>query len=164
ARLTGWEASRFAGHWLGRLVRGILRDLPAVAERGGFDGLVMDQLGIGAESVCSGIGLPLAAGCNLLTGQSESRGPQVVFSWRYRTSLPFRLRNVIGQLMLNATGWPLVLELMRYRNRHHLPRLTYSYGNEMPPSLVQVAQTPAFFDFPRRHLPDHFHYTNPWID
>jgi MGT family glycosyltransferase len=34
----------------------------------------------------------------------------------------------------------------------------------MPPSLVQVAQTPAFFDFPRRHLPDHFHYTGPWSE
>ena len=164
ARLTGWEASRLAGHWLGRFVRGIVRDLPAIAERECFDGLVMDQLSIGAESVCSVIGLPVAVACNSLTVHAESRVPPIVFSWRCRTSLPFRLRNVIGQLMLNATGWPVVLELMRYRSRHHLPRLTYSYGNEMPPSLVQVAQTPAFFDFPRRHLPDHFHYTNPWIE
>lgn len=34
----------------------------------------------------------------------------------------------------------------------------------MPPSLVQVSQQPPFFDFPRKKLPDHFHYTGPWVD
>jgi MGT family glycosyltransferase len=28
--------------------------------------------------------------------------------------------------------------------------------------LIQVAQQPAFFDFPRERLPDHFHFTGPW--
>src|ERR1700720_4043416 len=45
--LSGWEASRFAGHWLRRFVRGILRDLPEIAERERFDGLVMDQISVG---------------------------------------------------------------------------------------------------------------------
>ena len=42
--------------------------------------------------------------------------------------------------------------------------MTFHHMNEMPPSLVQVAQQPASFDFPRRHLPDHFHYTGPWTE
>jgi len=28
--------------------------------------------------------------------------------------------------------------------------------------LAQIAQQPAFFDFPRKELPSHFHYTGPW--
>jgi UDP:flavonoid glycosyltransferase YjiC (YdhE family) len=162
--LSGWAASRFAGHWLKRFVRGILRDLPVIVERERFDGLVMDQISIGAESVCEAMGLPFAVACNSLIGHAESRVPPVVFSWRCRTSVLFRPRNLIGQFILLSTGWPLVLELVPFRLKHKLPRLTYSHGNEMPPSLVQVAQTPAFFDFPRRHLPDHFHYTGPWSE
>ncbi len=42
--------------------------------------------------------------------------------------------------------------------------MTFYHLNELPPSLVQVAQQPAFLDFPRRHLPDHFHYTGPWAE
>ena len=164
AELSGWEASRFAGHWLRRFARGILRDLPEIAERERFDGLVMDQISVGAESVCEAIGLPLAVACNSLIGHAESRVPPVIFSWDCRTSVLFRLRNLVGQFMLLSTGWPLVLELVPFRMKHKLPRLTYSHGNEMPPSLVQVAQTPALFDFPRRHLPDHFHYTGPWSE
>ena len=164
AELSGWEASRFVGHWLRRFARGILRDLPEIARREQFDGLVMDQISIGAESVCHLLGLPLAVACCSLLGQAESRVPPIVFSWPYRTSLPFRLRNLLGQFMLLSTGWPLMLELVPFRRTHKLPRLTYSHGNETPPSLVQVAQTPAFFDFPRSHLPDHFHYTGPWSE
>lgn len=164
AELSGRAASRFAGHWLGRLARGILRDLPEIATRERFDGLVMDQIGIGAESACAVIGLPLAVACNSLLGHAESGVPPIIFSWRCRRSLPFRLRNVVGQLLLMSTGWPLVLPLTSYRLKHRLPPLTYSFGDELPPSLVQVAQTPAFFDFPRRQLPDHFHYTGPWVE
>jgi MGT family glycosyltransferase len=164
AELVGWKASRFAGHWLRRFARGILRDLPEIAKRQRFDGLVMDQISIGAESVCHLLGLPLAVACCSLLGQAELRLPPIVFSWPYRTAFPFRLRNLIGQFMLLSTGWPLMLELLPYRRKHKLPRLTYKHGNETPPSLVQVAQTPAFFDFPRRHLPDNFYYTGPWTE
>src|SRR5262245_8970346 len=164
AELVGWKASRFAVHWLRRFARGILRDLPEIAKRKRFDGLVMDQISIGAESVCEAIGLPLAVACCSLLGQAESRVPPIVFSWPYRTSLLFRLRNLISQFMFMSTGWPLVLELMPFRRNHKLPRMTYNHGNETPQSLVQVAQTPAFFDFPRRHLPDNFHYTGPWTE
>jgi UDP:flavonoid glycosyltransferase YjiC (YdhE family) len=40
--LTGFKASRFAGNWLGRFA-GILRELPQIAARERFDGLVMDR-------------------------------------------------------------------------------------------------------------------------
>jgi UDP:flavonoid glycosyltransferase YjiC (YdhE family) len=162
--LYGWQASRFAGRWLRRFARGILRDLPAIVEREQFDGLVMDQISIGGESVCHAMNLPMAVACNSLLGHAESRVPPMVFSWPYRPGLLFRGLNLAGQLMLLSTGWPVVLELLPFRRKHRLPRLSYHHGNETPPSLVQVAQAPEFFDFPRRNLPDHFHYTGPWTD
>ena len=70
----------------------------------------------------------------------------------------------MGLILSYSTGWPVTWELVRYRLKHRLPPLAFSHLNAMPPSLVQVAQQPACFDFPRRHLPDHFHYTGPWTE
>ena len=161
--LAGLGASRFAGKWLGQFARGILRDLPEITGREQFDGLVMDQVSIGTESVCHAFGIPMALACSALMFHTESRVPPCNSSWRCRTSLPFRLRNVFGQFVLNLTGWPILREVVPFRFKHRLPQMGFYHINEMPPSLVQVAQQPAFFDFPRRHLPDHFHYTGPWI-
>jgi zeaxanthin glucosyltransferase len=160
--LSGLKAGRFVGHWLGRFARGILRDLPAIAARERFDGVVMDQISLGTESVCAALGLRLAVACCALTLHAESGVPPLGFSWRCRTSPAYRLRNLLGLLVTYSTGWPVTGELLRFRFRHRLPRMPFQYMNELPPSLVQVAQQPAFFDFPRRHLPDHFHYTGPW--
>jgi len=162
--LSGLKASRFVGHWLGRMAKGILRDLPEIAARERFDGLVMDQICLGTESVCAAINLPLAVACCALPLHAESRVPHSIFSWRYRPAMPFRLRNLFGLLLAYSTGWPVTVELLRYRLQHRLPHLGFDHLNEMPPSLVQVAQVPACFDFPRRHLPDHFHYTGPWLE
>ena len=162
--LSGLQASRFVGHWLGHFATGILRELLEIAAREQFDGLVMDQICLGTESVCAALNLPMAVACCALTLHAESRVPPSIFSWRYRTSLPFRFRNQLGLLLAYSTGWPVTLALLRYRLKHRLPRLTFHHMNEMPPSLVQVAQQPACFDFPRRYLPDHFHYTGPWTE
>jgi len=161
--LSGMRASRFVGHWLGRFARGILRSLPEIAAKERFDGLVMDQVCLGTESACAAINLPMAVACCALPLHAESRVPYQIFSWPYRPALPFRLRNQLGLLLAYSTGWPVTAELVRYRLKHRLPYLRFNHMSEMPPSLVQVAQLPASFDFPRRHLPNHFHYTGPWL-
>jgi MGT family glycosyltransferase len=38
----------------------------------------------------------------------------------------------------------------------------YRFGDTREFGLAQIAQQPAFFDFPRSQLPTHFHYTGPW--
>jgi len=160
--LTGLKASRFIGYWLGRFARGILRDLPAIVDRERFDGLIMDQVSIGTESVCQNLGLPMAVACNALSLHAERGVPPLPFSWRYRPSLPFHVRNMLGLLLAYSTGWPVTVEVVRFRIKNKLPGMRFYHMNELPPSLVQVAQQPGFFDFPRKHLPDHFHYTGPW--
>lgn len=162
--LSGMRASRYVGHWLGRLAGGIQRDLPDIAAKEKFDGLVMDQICLGTEGVCAALGLPMAVACCALTLHAESRVPPSIFSFPYRPSLPFRLRNQLALLLAYSTGWPVTRELLRYRRKHGLPFMAFDHLNEMPPSLVQVAQQPACFDFPRRRLPDHFHYTAPWTE
>src|SRR5207248_8929832 len=119
---------------------------------------------VGTEGVCDVLGLPLAVGCSALALHIESRVPPVMWPWPYRTALPFRVRNTLAQFLINLTGMPVAREMTLYRFRHRLRPMGYHYVNQMRPSLVQVAQQPAFFDFPRHSLPDNFHYTAPWLD
>jgi zeaxanthin glucosyltransferase len=55
---------------------------------------------------------------------------------------------------------PILREINARRIRHGLPRLTG--GVPEGAGLAQIAQQPAFFDYPRERLPDTFHYTGPW--
>jgi len=152
----------FVGRWLGLWARGILRDLPPLAAKHSLDGIVMDQVSIGTEAACAAAGLPLAVACAALPLHFESRVPPITAFAKYRPGLPFQIRNLAWQMAAHFTGLPVVREILPYRLRHGLPRMKFDHMNQMPPSLVQVAQQPACLDFPRRGLPDHFHYTGPW--
>ena len=161
--LAGLKASRFVGRWLGVLAKGILRDLPECLARERFDGVVMDQICFGTEAVCEAMRTPMAVACSALALHSEAAIPPSMFPWRYKDTFSGRLRNRVGLMLSYSIGWPVTVRLIRYRVAKRLPAMRFSHMNEMPPSLVQVAQQPREFDLPRRHLPDHFHYTGPWI-
>jgi MGT family glycosyltransferase len=163
-RFAGRRATRAATRGLARLARGILRDLPGVLERERFDGLVLDQIALGGEGVCEVLRMPLAVVCNSLMLHAEPTIPPIICSWAYGTDLWSVVRNLAGYAFHNSMGIPVVRELLPYRSRHKLGWLNLSHINRMPPSLVQVAQLPAFLDFPRRRLPKRFHYTGPWTE
>jgi MGT family glycosyltransferase len=163
-KLTGLRAQRCATRSLAQLSRGIVRDLPSIISKEQFDGLVMDHLALGAEDVCRVMDLPLAVACNALPLHAEPRVPPLVFSWTYTGSLVSCIRNLAGYAVQNSAGWPLVKEIMPYRKQHGLGFPRYSHYNHIPPSLVQISQTPEFLDYPRRFLPRHFHYTGPWVE
>ncbi len=162
--LTGWRAGFYYGRWLGCFARGILRDLPKISAKEKFDGIVMDQVSIGTEAVCAAQGLPMAVACAALMLLFERRVPPIISHHPYRRGVLAQCQNVFSQIGANFTGWPVVVELLPFRLRHCLGRMKFDHMNELPPSLVQVAQQPVFFDFPRRSLPSHVHCTGPWSD
>jgi MGT family glycosyltransferase len=71
------------------------------------------------------------------------------------------LRNRLGNRLLGWAARPIRRVINEFRAAHRLRPIgaDVTAGGE---ELVQVAQQPAFFDFPRERLPDHFHYTGPW--
>lgn len=163
-RLSGLAGTRCATTCLGRLARGILRELPALSARERFDGLVMDQIAVGTEGACEVARLPLAVACNAIMLHAEPSIPPQVFTWPYRRTPLAWVRNLAGFVVHNSAGWPVLRELLPFRFRHKLSFIGPSFMTEHPPSLVQLSQLPEFLDFPRRRLPDHFYYTGPWID
>lgn len=163
-RLGGLRATAAAAHTIALVVRGALRELPACFTRTPLDGLVMDQTCVGIESLCEVWGIPLAVACCALPLHFDVATPPPYFPWRPRTGALGRWRNLWGLGVSDMAAWPMVRETMRFRMRHGQPAMGLRYFNELAPSLVQVAQQPAAFDFPARRLPTHFHYTAPWVD
>jgi len=159
---TGLRAGKFTLDWIGRMTRSLLTDLPPLFQETRFDGVIMDQICFGTESVADSAGLPLVVACNALPVHMQPDIPPHSETWPWSSSRWARLRNRIAQhgiLTLARTFWrPIrdaeVAKGRRWNIWHQL--------NEIPPSLAHVSQLPACFDFPRQHAPDHFHHTGPW--
>jgi zeaxanthin glucosyltransferase len=139
-------------------------ELPPLLNRLKLDGLIVDQLCYGAESVAEALGVPMVMACNALPFHRESRVPLCFRHWNYNPALWARARNRLEGAISLLEGWRLSLFYLRHRKSLGLGPPKLSHINELPPSLAQVAQIPEFFDFPRRNLPDHFHYTGPWLE
>jgi zeaxanthin glucosyltransferase len=162
--LTGIKANRFAGNWIGAIARGFIRELPEIFHAQKFDGLVMDQIAIGAESVAAVHKVPLALACCALAANPEWTIPPSLFHWNYSRSLAARFRNVIAYSVASLNGLSVMRAIMPYRRKHRLGLIHVNHMNHSRPSLVQVTQQPRFFDFPRDYLPKNFHYTGPFLE
>jgi MGT family glycosyltransferase len=76
--------------------------------------------------------------------------------WKYRDDLIGRLRNrVLGATLPPIYNW------LTGAARVGVSPLMLCFATPQL-GLAHIAQQPAFFDFPRRELPAHFHYSGPW--
>ena len=160
AELKGIAALRLTGRLLREATLIGLRDIPGALARAGVDGCVVDQVSPEGAAVAEVANLPFVVVCNALAMHQEPNVPPPVLGWRHRTGWTARLRNRLGNRLLELAVAPLVRVVNRYRMANGLPR--YRLSDKDLVGLAQVAQQPAFFDFPRSQLPPHFHYTGPW--
>jgi MGT family glycosyltransferase len=161
--LQGLAASKHAIQILGaRMAGAILGEFPELLPKLELDGLIMDQVCPGADCVAALLQLPLAVACNAFPLHMDPDVPPYYLAGPYQPTAWRRFRNRLAYLrmMLHCRG--VFGMLVRFRRRHRLPLPRWNGFNEISPSLVQVSQVPAWLDYPRRQLPDHFHYTGPW--
>jgi MGT family glycosyltransferase len=161
AELTGLAAMKLTGRLLADIEAVGFRDLPAAFREHGVEAVVTDQVSAAGACVAEVLGLPLAVACNALSLHQEPGVPPPVLPWAYRRGPVANVRNRVGNLALRWAGKPIRRKIDAYRAAHRLPPAAGVLA-ATPAELVQVAQQPAFFDFPRARLPAHFHYTGPW--
>jgi zeaxanthin glucosyltransferase len=156
----GLSAIRLTAELLRRAAVTILEQAPEAVRGAKIDALLVDQVTPAGETVAEMLRLPFLTICNALALNSEPAIPPAVTPWRYRRGRLWRFRNALGETIFRWVAKPIVREINTRRLRHGLPPLTGSVFESA--SLAQIAQQPAFFDYPRERLPDSFHYTGPW--
>ncbi len=159
-RLSGLRAIRFTGELLRRAAVTVLDEASIAISEAGVDALLVDQVTPAGATVAEMLNLPFVWVCNALALNPDPALPPAVTPWRYRTGAIGRFRNALGDTILRCAARPILNEINARRVRHGLPRLKGRTSESA--GLAQIAQQPAFFDYPRERLPDNFHYTGPW--
>jgi zeaxanthin glucosyltransferase len=158
--LAGLKAIEFTAELLRRSAVIMLAQAPAAIASAGIDALLVDQVTPAGETVAEILHLPFVSVCNALALNSDPALPPAVTPWHYRRGRIWRWRNRLGDSILRMAARPIVREINSRRARYGLPQIAARIPEGV--GLAQIAQQPAFFDYPRERLPINFHYTGPW--
>jgi MGT family glycosyltransferase len=92
----------------------------------------------------------------------DPSAPPVNIPWPHRTGLGARLRNWVGNRVVERIFSGVIGTINQQRRRWGLTPLRNF--NALFSDLAQVSQLPAELELPGRRLPPHFHHTGPWTD
>lgn len=137
----------------------LCRELPRAVEVLGIDAIVADQMEAAGGLVAEALGLPFVSVACALPVNREPGIPLAVMPFGYEDSE--RARQVVE-------GSTRVYDWMMAPHRRSIEANARRLGIPVRGALheclsprVQVSQTVAGFDFPRRALPPHFHHVGP---
>lgn len=137
----------------------LCRELPHAVEALGIDAIVADQMEAAGGLVAESLGLPFVSVACALPVNREPGIPLAVMPFGYEDSE--RARRVVE-------GSTRVYDWMMAPHRRSIEANARRLGIPVRGALheclsprVQVSQTVAGFDFPRRALPPHFHHVGP---
>lgn len=137
----------------------LCKELPAAIEALRIDALLGDQMEAAAGLVAEALQLPFVSVACALPVNREAAVPLPVMPFGYDASA----RGL--QMVAGSTS---VYDWIMTPHRRAIERQARNLGisprdamHECLSPLAQISQTIAGFDFPRRHLPDHFHHVGP---
>ena len=158
-QLDGLAALRFTIQAVQKTTEMICRDAPAAIRDADIGFLLVDQTEPAGGTVAEHLGLPFVTICNALLLNRESRVPPPFTSWSFSEGPFARIRNWTGYAASDRITSPIRRVLAKYRKAWALS--PHRHPEESFSRLAQISQQPAAFDFPRRSLPDSFHYAGP---
>jgi MGT family glycosyltransferase len=134
----------------------ILRLAPKAFEDLQVDGVLVDQTLPAGGTAAQRAGIPFVTLCSALLWNEEPSVPPPFTHWSYAETPQALSRNRRGY-----AGWhwfmrPALQVINRYRHTWDIPLLRRVDDTFSP--LAQISQLCPAFDFPRRELPESFHY------
>lgn len=138
------------------------RELPEVLKKANVEALVVDQTTYAGGTVADFLGLPYVTVCNALLINREEGVPPYFTKWTYNTAWWARLRNRVGNSLLNRLTYPIWEAVQNQRRQWNLK--PYLNRNNIGSNLAQICQLPPGYDFPRVELAECFHYVGPLQD
>jgi len=158
--MKGMKAVRFTIDLVKKRTVAGLRDLPGLMRDDRIDGVVADQLMVAAAVVARSEDIPYVTVSNALALNQEPLAPPVFTTGQYGNGIAYLLRNRIKYEVYNRMTRPVLDIVNAFQQERKLP--IYRHIDTTNSTLAQVAQQPAAFDFPRKRLPNTFHYTGPF--
>jgi len=162
SELSGRAALKYSVDCACRISEVILRDGPDALRGQRIDVLLVDQNEPSGGSVAERLGIPFLSVCTSLPLNREPLIPPPFVGWKFVDSPLGKVRNRIGYAIADRLIAPIQAVLNRYRKKWKLPPV--SRPDDTFSRLGSIAQMPKVFDFPRKHLPETFHYLGPWFD
>nr|AEQ20297.1 glycosyl transferase [uncultured bacterium CSLG7] len=159
SKRPGLAALRFTVRAIQKTTETICRDAPAAVKGAHVDVLLVDQTEPAGGTVAEYLGLPFVTICNALALNREPGVPPPFTPWRYRDDWWGRTRNQLGNRISDRILAPVRETLAERRAQWNLP--AHTDLDKTFSRLAQISQQPPEFDFPRRSLPDVFHYAGP---
>lgn len=135
-------------------------EAPRAFRSANVDAVLVDMSEPGAASAAEAAGLPFITVCNAIPLHGEPAVPPDFSPWPYSTNAWAKLRNRAAYSVRDLMIWPLHRTVNHYRRRHAL-RAYRSPEDSFSP-FAQITQLVPEFDFPRKRLPDVFHYVGPY--
>ncbi|MFM7425871.1 MAG: glycosyltransferase [Elainella sp.] len=154
--LTGRAGLKFTIDFFKRETEMLFREAPEAIRAADIEMLIVDQVTSPIATVADYLDLPFVTVCNAMLIHHEPAVPPYFTHWAYSTTLWARLRNRLGNALVNFLTGDLWREICTQRCRWNLPACQKRDDSYSP--LAQMCQLPKAFDFPRERLPAHFHY------
>ena len=161
-RLSGLAGLRFSVAYFRRELAMLHDQLPAAMTAAGIQALLVDQVSPAGAMVAEKLGLPFVTISNALPINREAAVPPYFTDWLPSRAPWARWRNQLGNLLLDRLAAPLWRDLQEQRQRWGLQN--YRRKDQLQSPLLQLAQLPRAFDFPRERLAANFHYVGRLAD
>ena len=161
-KLTGKPGLKFTIDFFKRETQMFFREAPQAIRQANIDLLIIDQISSSIATVADYLGLPFVTVCNAMLINREPGVPPYSTHWAYSTTPWARLRNRLGNALIDLLIRDLRQVFVEQRRDWNLP--PYQRREDAYSPLAQVCQLPEAFDFPREHLPAHFHYIGRFQD
>jgi MGT family glycosyltransferase len=137
----------------------VLRNAPGLVKAAGLDGMIVDQAEACSGSIAEAAGLPWVSVSSGLCMNTEPGVPPLFTVWSNGAGAWPLLRNRAAHAALEVAGIKTRAIINRHRKRWGLAPLQANRDAFSP--FAQIVQQNPEFDFPRRRLPDCFHYVGP---
>lgn len=160
--LTGKAGLKFTIDSVKQETQMLFREAPQAIREASLDVLIVDQVSSVIATVADHLNLPFVTVCNAMLIHTEPAVPPYSTSWAYSTSPWARLRNRLGNTLVNFLSRDFWQDIVDQRRQWGLS--PYHKREDAYSTLAQVCQLPQAFDFPRKCLPDHFHYIGRFQD
>jgi zeaxanthin glucosyltransferase len=157
--LDGLPALKFSIAFFQTETTMILKEAPIAVQASGVEALIIDQISAAAGTVADRLQLPFVTICNALLLNREPSVPPYATNWQYQNSFGARLRNRIGNALLDYLTNPLWQMIVQQRQQWQL--LPHTSREMSSSQLAQIFQVPESFDFPRQNKPTCLHYVGP---